>query len=444
MALNPAILRKLLWQCPAADQIKTWWLAYSGGVDSQVLLFLLSQIEGLDVRAVYIDHGLQATSSDWAKHCALSCQQLNIPFQSLSVNAKAEPGESPEAAARHARYAQLASLIGPDDCLLTAQHQDDQAETLLLQLLRGSGAAGLAAMPFSTRFFQGWHVRPLLGFSRQHILDFAREQQLAWVEDPSNQDERYDRNFLRNRLMPLLQQRWPSVSQSLSRAAELQAENAVVLEQLAAKDLQVIETPRDSLAIAHVLLLDEMRQRNLLRYWIRQQGYGLPSRAILQQIQQQMLHSRDDACPQIHWAQADMHRYKGHLYLIPSGQHDSRQIFQWDGRQVLSLPSLQQQLVMQSVTGQGIDADYLDGLTVRFRTGGEVIKPAGRKETHSLKKLLQEAEVPPWLRQRIPLIYHNDDLIAVVGYWIAEGYQVAADQTGQMPVLQTLDVCYES
>ena len=168
--LNSGTLLEFLERFPAANTVKTWWLAYSGGVDSQVLLHLLSQIEGLNIRAVYIDHGLQADSSDWANHCAHSCQQLNIPFQSVSVNAKAESGESPEAAARHARYTQLSKLIGPDDCLLTAQHQDDQAETLLLQLIRGAGAAGLAAMPFCTRFSQGWHLRPLLGFSRQDIL----------------------------------------------------------------------------------------------------------------------------------------------------------------------------------------------------------------------------------------------------------------------------------
>ncbi len=440
MVLNPENLRQRLWQFPAADQIKTWWLAYSGGVDSQVLLHLLSRIKGLNVRAVYIDHGLHPASQDWSQHCAISCQQLNIPFQSISVNARAEPGESPEAAARHARYQQLATLIGQEDCLLTAQHEDDQAETLLLQLIRGAGAAGLAAMPTVTRFSRGWHLRPLLGFSRQEILDYAQVQQLNWIEDPSNQDDCYDRNFLRHRITPLLKQRWPSISHSLSRAAELQAENARLLESLAELDAKGVETPQQSLAIAPLLVLDDMRQRNVLRHWIQQQGFGLPSRAIMAQIQQQMLHSREDACPRVSWSQAEMHRYQGQLYLLPAQQHDSHQVLQWDVNQPLALPSLQQHLELQPMAGQGIAAAHLDTtLTVRFRTGGETIKPAGRKQTHSLKKLLQEAGVPPWLRSRIPLLYRQDTLIAVVGYWIAEGYQVTADKTGQVPVLSALD-----
>ncbi|TNF39240.1 MAG: tRNA lysidine(34) synthetase TilS [Gammaproteobacteria bacterium] len=439
MDLTPDTLRQQLWQCPAADQIKTWWLAYSGGADSQVLLFLLSQLDGLDVRAVYIDHGLQAASRDWARHCEQSCRQLGIPFQSWIVDARAKPGESPEAAARHARYTRLAQLIGEQDCLLTAQHEDDQSETLLLQLVRGAGAAGLAAMPMVTRFSRGWHVRPMLGFSRQQILDFARQYQLKWIEDPSNQNERYDRNYLRKRILPLLRQRWPSVGHSLSRAAELQAENAELLDLLAAQDCEVALSAEGSLTVAPLLLLDETRQRNLLRFWIRHRGFSLPSRAILQQIQQQMLHAREDACPMIHWADTEVHRYQGRLYLLSAGHHDPHQVFSWDSRQPLKIASIGQQLCMQPSV-HGIASEYLDqNLMVRFRKGGETIRPAGRGQSHRLKKLLQEAGVPPWQRDRIPLLYREGELIAVVGFWIAEGFKAVNDRTGMMPVLLTPD-----
>ena len=223
-----------------ADQseIKTWCLAYSGGVDSQVLLHLLSALNkthGLNIRAVYIDHGLQQASKQWQQHCAKSCESLSIPFQSIYVNAHAK-GESPEAAARHARYGALAELISDDSCLLTAQHQDDQAETFLLQLFRGAGAAGLSAMPVYTKFSKGFHLRPLLGISQKQILDYAEHHQLSWVEDPSNQDHQYDRNYLRHSLMPLLKQRWPAIDKTLSVAAQQQAENASLINQLAQHD----------------------------------------------------------------------------------------------------------------------------------------------------------------------------------------------------------------
>ena len=409
-------------QLSAFSQIKTWWLAYSGGVDSQVLLHLMSTT-GLKLQAVYIDHGLQAESAQWAQHCRTSCQLLNIPFQTIKVDARPEKRQSPEAAARIARYGALKQLVGPDDCLLTAQHEDDQAETFLLQLFRGGGAAGLAAMPFESDFGDGYHCRPLLSFTREQILEYAREQKLDWIEDPSNQDSRFDRNFLRNQAIPLLKQRWPSLDKTLHLAAVQQAENKRLLEELAVMDLEGMNSEADCLSIDELLKLSEPRVRNALRYWLDSRGFPLPSRDVLQQIILQIFQAESDRQPLISWANVEVRRFRGCLYAIPAVSHDASQQYDWHSRESLDIQSLQQTLVMREFDGRGLPAAILnEKLQVRFRQGGEKIRPAGRNASHSLKKLCQEADIPPWQRDRLPLIYLDGELIAVANYWIADEY----------------------
>ncbi len=440
--LDSQKLFKSLKTFPDYSEIKTWWLAYSGGVDSQVLLHLLSQLKSqykLDVRAVYIDHGLQKESRQWQQHCKESCLSLNIPFQSFSVYAHAARGESPEATARTARYAALSKLINKNHCLLTAQHQDDQAETLLLQLFRGAGSAGLAAMPFYAEFSAGWHVRPLLNFSQKVIMDYAQQHQLPWVEDPSNKNNKYDRNFIRNQITPLLKQRWPSIEKTISNSADLQSENKKLLEILAAEDLSKIDLENNILCIDDLKKLEEIRLRNLLRYWIRKQQFDIPSRKIMQQIIQQLLYSSEDSTPNIRWSGVEMHRYKNRIYINSVTDHNEKQIFQWDGVEPLILDSINRKLFMRCCQGKGLIKNIIGKtLKVSFRQGGEKIKPAGRDGTHSLKKLFQEAEVPPWLRPCIPLIYLDDELIAVTGHWIADAYSVSKEESGYWPEIKVL------
>jgi len=440
--LDSQKLFKSLKQFPDYSEIKTWWLAYSGGVDSQVLLHLLSQLKSqynLDVRAVYIDHGLQEESKLWQEHCEKSCSDLNIPFQSFSVHAHAERGESPEATARAARYAALSKLIENNHCLLTAQHQDDQAETLLLQLFRGAGPAGLAAMPFYTEFSNGWHVRPLLNFSQKLVMNYAELNQLQWVEDPSNKNNKYDRNFIRNQITPLLKQRWPAIEKTISNSANLQSENKKLLELLAVDDFSKIDSENKSLCVDDLKKLEDVRLRNLLRYWIKQNGFDVPSRKVMQQIVQQFLHSSDCSVPNIRWSDVEAHRYKNRIYINSIVDHDEKNIYSWDGINLLALDSIGQNLIMSNVKGKGLIKSILGKeLKIAFRVGGEKIKPAGRNGTHSLKKLFQEAEIPPWLRSRIPLIYLGNELIAVTGYWIADGFSVGKEESGYWPELISL------
>lgn len=437
LKLDVPNLLTLLQQFPAYSTIKTWWLAYSGGVDSRVLLHWLAQTD-LPLRAVYVDHGLQAASKDWAEHCRQTCAQLNIPFTVIAVDATPQQGESPEAAARRARYQALASLITQNDCVLTAQHADDQAETFLLQLMRGAGAAGLSAMPFAQVFHQGWLVRPLLDISRQEILQCAHDENLAWVDDPSNTDERFDRNYLRHTVFPALTARWPRTAQIMTRAAQQQSENQTLLEALAKHDL-VFDQPTDQLPVEKLLALDEPRQRNALRYWIERNNVRMPSRAIMQQILRQLLAGRDDAEACVRWDDTALYGYRGQLYLQKNIQHDATQVLSWDGRQPLMINSLKQQLVLEKSAKTGLVPDMIGkSLQVKFRQGGEKIKPAGQAHTHTLKNLFQQQGVPPWLRDRIPLLYFNNELIAVCGYWIADGCAAKSGE-GWVPCVRGME-----
>lgn len=418
----------------AADHfVKTWCLAYSGGVDSQVLLHLLSGFN-LELHAIYIDHGLQPASAQWAEHCRASCRQLGVPFQVIAVDASPRPRESPEAAARRARYDALATQIQTGDCLLTAQHQDDQAETLMLQLLRGAGAGGLAAMPRHNRFANGWHLRPLLDWSRAQILQYARQHHLQWVEDPSNQSSQYDRNFLRNEIFPLLRQHWPSLHRTLARAAALQGEQAALLTQLARLDAAAALGAGDCLRVDALHALNPERGRNLVRYWIVQRGHSLPSTGVMRQIMIQMLSEREDAEPVVSWAGSEVRRYRGALYLLHRDQPIAVDVLDWSVEQPIWLPGVG--LLQMIEDAHGLDRSALrQPVQIRFRRGGERIKPAGRNAHHGLKNLFQEAGVPPWLRDRIPLLFKGDELIAVVGYWIADEYVCRLGDAGLSPRL---------
>jgi len=423
-----------------ADQykIKTWCLAYSGGVDSQVLLHLL-QLTKLNVMAVYIDHGLQAESVDWARHCEQQCRQFNIPFQTIKVDASPAKGESPEAAARAARYTALKKIIKKGYCLLTAQHQDDQAETVLLQLLRGGGAAGLSAMPEISSFAKGWHARPLLNFSQKDILDYAQKNQLSWVEDPSNQQTNYDRNYLRHCVMPAISQRWPAVNKTLCVFAEQQAENAQLLDVLAEIDLQKALREENCVEINDLNKLPDARLRNALRFWFKSLQSPMPSRAILQQIVQQIETTSYDTSVLISWASVEVRRFRDKLYWLKKISHNASQVFVWDARQALPLVSIEKELHLKKQKTDETITYVLDNailscsLSVRFRQGGEKIKPAGRNGSHDLKSLFQEAAVPAWQRDRIPLLYADEKLIAVTGFCLTDEFAVKGE--GLLPVL---------
>ena len=433
MAFTPAQLLDQLAQLPPA---RRYWVAYSGGCDSTVLLHAMAALREqlpVELRALHINHNLHEAAPEWALHCHHVCETLDIPLYEVNVDARGSKGESPEAAARAARYRIFTEVLQVGDGLLLAHHRDDQAETLLLQLLRGSGPRGLAAMPSHRPLGAGWLGRPLLGFSRQALCDYAAAEGLAWIDDPSNFDTEFDRNFLRQQVMPLLQQRWPSAASTLARTAGLQAEAAELLQQLAEEDWQHCAGPQaDTLRIEALSQLSPERQRNLLRYWIDSVNHlPLADQQRLNRILAEVIPAAEDAQPSVRWPGGQVRRYAGLLYLLAADPEPVTGPLRWDLTGTLELGD-GRQLRTVSTTGAGLQA-ALQGnasLSVRFRQGGEVCRPAGRGHQHELKKLLQEWGVPPWQRPRVPLLYVGEELAAVVGYCVCEPYHAAEQQAG--------------
>lgn len=400
-------------------------VAFSGGADSTALLHALAvsrKEHQVALAAVHVNHGLHKDAEHWARHCAAFAASLDVPFESVNVTVRLEDGQGVEAAARDARYAALARLIGPSDWLLSAHHADDQAETLLLNLLRGSGPAGIAGIGVKQPFAGAELVRPLLRVSGQDLRDYASAHGLEWIEDPSNLDTRFDRNYLRKELIPRLAKRWEGLATRLGRSAALAGETNELLQALAEVDMLGLGSP-DRLRVGALVALPKIRQRNVLRHAIRICGLPTPSAKVLQRIIEDILPAREDARPLVRWPGAAVRRYRDHLYLLPelpaSPAASALQVAA-DGKEI-SLGAGMGSLSLRKEGRKGIDPQRVrGGLEVRFRSGGEEIRLPGHDCTHKLKKLLQQEGVVPWMRERIPLLYADGVLVAVGDLWIAE------------------------
>lgn len=403
------------------SDVNRYLVAFSGGIDSYVLLHVVAshrhQFSDIELQAVHINHALNVNSDQWAARCQSMCEQLKVGFVGIDVDATPRTGESPEARARTVRYEAISRLIRPGDCLLTAHHQDDQVETLLLQLMRGSGPKGLSAMPEVSTLNEGLIARPLLNVRREAIQAYAVKHQLKWIDDESNLDTRFDRNFIRHEVIPKLQQRWPSLSQTVSRSARYCAEASEILESAARKAIDKINPyGSEALPVSALQHYTRAEQKNILRYWIQLRGLNTPSSSQLDQVVEQILTAAIDATPRLTWEGSEIRRYRDELYaLAPLKDLEIDQPIQWDLTQPLELDGVGTLNIIKGV-GEGVARKYVESnmLTVDFRKGGESIQPFGRKEKHALKKLFQETGVPPWIRERVPLIYIEGEL-AVVG-----------------------------
>lgn len=428
------ILQNLKQHLP--QNVNRFVIAFSGGMDSHVLLYSMAQLResspNIALHTVHVDHGLQAKSREWSEHCLSVCEKLNVSCDVLKVDARAKSGESPEAAARDARYQALLDVMQAGDCLLTAHHQDDQAETLLLQLLRGGGPRGLSSMPMCNEFGVGQHCRPLLGFSREQLLEVAKKHQFDWIEDESNFDTGFDRNYLRHEILPKLKDRWPAMAQTISRVAGHSAEAADLLDILAEMDLQAVHDG-EALSIQQLLSFDDARKRNILRFWLRQQNRPLPDTRQMERILVDVLQADKDRNPCVAWSGSELRRYRDHLYVVtPSTTPEPDTSLNWDMKSPLQLPGDTGVLQAVEAMGRGLKQSLCDSTlaNVKFRQGGEKLKLAGRDHTHDLKKLFQEKGVPPWERDRIPFVYLGDDLAEVVGYWVGDGFSAAEGEKG--------------
>lgn len=398
------------------------YLAYSGGLDSQVLLHILAILKEenpeLKISAIHINHGLSNNADLWANSCNTTCNKFNIPFIEKKVHVPNlhTKGHSLEATARHLRYAAFAEILKQDDYLLTAHHKDDQAETLLLQLFRGAGPKGLSAMPEKIPFQKGFLVRPLLNFTREDLKKYAKENNLEWNEDESNADVNFDRNYIRHEIMPLIKKRWPSAHISVARAANHYAEATELLEELAKQDLLNSKgTQPNTLSITKVLLLPKARQKNLLRYWIHSLKLPIPSTIKLETILSNVLMSRKDAMPLVAWQGAEVRRYKDNLYIMPPLLKIPKGlILNWnDLTKPFVLPHNLGVLNWQEIKKQNPLISDKGKITIRFRQNGETIKFSNRYGTHSLKKIFQEKQIPSWKRETIPLLYCDDKLLHI-------------------------------
>jgi tRNA(Ile)-lysidine synthase len=415
-------------------------LALSGGLDSMALLHALAALRAdfpLSLRAVHIDHGLQPDSAAWGRQCARACERLAVAFEGRPVTVTAVAADGLEAAARRARYAALAELLARGEILATAHQRDDQAETVLLQLLRGTGVAGLAGMPARAAFGRGELVRPLLGFARAALEAYGHAQGLAWIEDPSNLDTRLRRNYLRSEIMPRLRAVWPEADTMLVRAAGHATEAAVLLEELAATDLagcratDAANHVREALSVAKLTGLSPARQRNAVRSWLRQQGLLAPGAHQLEALLAQLRHRPRSRHACVRWPGAEVWRYRDQLVVLPPlTPPDATLDVTWDGQQPLQLPGIGR-LSTEAVLGAGIACRHLAaGLRVGLRHGGERLRLPGRTQHHALKKLLQAAAVPPWLRGRMPVFYVAGALAAVADLWVCDGFTAGSGEPG--------------
>ena len=390
----------------ALDAIDRDWrtggacVALSGGLDSTVLLHamsILARARDFSLRALHVDHGLQAASREWAESCGRLCADLGVSLTVLRPGIAPEPGDSVEAAARDGRYAALAGELAGSERLLTAHHGDDQLETVLIQLLRGAGVAGLAAMPARSRCGAGWQLRPLLGIERATIRAYAEQHGLSWIEDPMNAALRFDRAWLRARVLPAIRERWPAAAATVSRSAAHLAEASRLLDAQASADVaDMLDDGR--LSLAALWCLDGDRQTHVLRWWLRQAGMRPPPAARLTAGLRMFREARDDASPVLRWKDGELRRYRGRLYALPPLG-----------------PGLGQfGLVPGRVGGLPADTRW----TIRFREGGESLRPHAGRPRKRLKDLCQEAGIVPWMRDRLPLVFTEGRLAAVGDLWL--------------------------
>ncbi len=417
-------------------------MAFSGGLDSSVLLHLLAHDNNFRSRirsVLHVNHQLHPDADTWAQHCAQFCAALNLPFEAIKVDVKRNDGNGLEAAARAARYSAFDQRLKTNEVLVAAHHRDDQVETVFLKLLRGAGEAGLAGMRTLRVHNSGLLWRPLLETSRASLLDYANAHQITWIDDPSNLSSHHDRNFLRHEILPKIRTRWPAADNAVAHSAQL----------LAHRSIRNHEQTRQALANArtidpHVLLLDHLREMHefelgdVIRAWCDELKFNYPNHQIIARIQPELINASEDAQPLLEWPGAQLHRYRNQLVL-----HAPMQVgaCSWQAAlfvdQKLELPNQQGSLLISTKTESqaGLNPYQIDplqqafqacvetGFTVRFRVGGESISLAENRPSQYLKNLLQASGIPPWQRDCIPLIFCQQNLVAVGDYFVDSSWK---------------------
>ncbi|MGB0893474.1 MAG: tRNA lysidine(34) synthetase TilS [Parashewanella sp.] len=440
-------------------QQRTLVLGYSGGVDSEVLAFGLSllkqRLPAIKIKLVYVHHGLSINADNWSRHCQSRAEKYQLPFVVKHVTVNQAARTSLEAEARKVRYRAFFEEMQDGDILLTAHHQDDQFETLLLALKRGQGPKGLSAMaPLQPVKKTKWQLRPLLDVPRADIEAYAADNQLSHIEDESNQDTRFDRNFLRQQVIPLLKQRWPSITKTASRTAQLCADQQLLLEEVVSERLKpfIVTT-----AFAdHVFDLSDLAelshtwQRQLFRGFIEKLSLPVPSKIQLDEVLSQLLNAKQDATVELKVSGLVIRRFKQHVYVCAnddntlvscntlelSGFHETIEqkgeyIFTHNACKSFLFSNCEQESQFQSISQAIKRPKPTDVVTIRFTVaGGSLCHPHFRNKRRSVKKLMQELNIPPWERKRIPFLFYGEELIAALGFWVERSACVSMEQAG--------------
>ncbi|MGB0867641.1 MAG: tRNA lysidine(34) synthetase TilS [Granulosicoccaceae bacterium] len=394
-------------------------IAYSGGRDSHVLLHAAKQYAGVSVRALHVAHGMQSAAAHWPDHCAQVCSALEIPLQCLSVDVKTS-GQGLEAAAREARYRAFEQNLQPSDLLLLAHHAQDQAETLLLRLLRGTGLRGIGAIPEQRRLGQAFLWRPLLCVAESDIAHYASEQRLQWIEDPSNTSLKHDRNYLRARVLPTLVERWPQTASQLSGAARKAAEAEQLLEELLTPVLDQMINEAGGLNGEKLKLAPSKQQPYLVRFWLARHADQMPTEAQLRVLLREVVGARRDADPKLQLLGGEIRRHRDYLFWVDASAFDCPEPTEWSDRE-LALNFGVQRLSMSSEFGQQLLIPKGAQVQIRCRCGGERIRL--RSGERPLKKVMQDLSVPSWQRDSTPLLYVDGELAAIWNYLIAPKFK---------------------
>lgn len=406
-------------------------VAYSGGLDSTVLLHIMAEnTDPGSVHAVHVQHDLQAQAAGWAAHCRVQAQLLGLPFSLYPVQVERDSGRGLEAAAREARYRALARAMQPGDVLLTAHHAEDQAQTFLLQALRGSGVRGLAAMPRQAAFGPGQHVRPMLSLSREQIRRYAEDQELQWVDDPSNRDVAVDRSYLATEVWPRITEHWPGAAATLSRAAAWCAQASASASDRAGQDRELCAgSGARCLSVARLLALPRERRWNLLREWLHGQGLPPPRVKHLQIIETDCLAARQDAQPLVSWPGAEVRRYRDDLHaMTPLARAAPGWQAAWAPPAALALPQGGELVAHPAQRQGGLATEHQ--YQVRFRRDGDRLRLPGHRQEIALKTLCQDVGVPTWLRGRLPLVVAQNRIAAVADLCICHGFLAPPEKPG--------------
>lgn len=418
-----------------------WWVAFSGGPDSTVLLHLIQQWCAASAQptpplhAIHINHGLQTQAGDWHAHCVAVCEQWGIPLL-VSEASVAVDGRGMEAAARQARYTVFEAEIGAGDVLFMGHHLDDQVETYFLRLLRGAGMQGLSAMPASRDLGDGELCRPLLDVERQQLQEYAGAHQLTSIVDPSNRDIDIDRNYLRERVLPALAERWAGYRQTVARAADHAANSVALADEYLPEAKTIYSDLGDpGLTLKALNLGKPHSAMHILRRWLRAGGYAMPDQSLLVEFLRQLREGGSSTSPRMQCAEYALERYQSGVYLLPEFALQDAHVCEkstvavslMEPSEIVGVGKLS---FVEAGDGLALQLNPEDVLKLRWRQGGERCRPVGKLYHQRLKKLFQEQGVPPWWRERVPLLYLGDELLAVGDLWLCESSRLAAESAG--------------